>query len=158
MKINDIINNFTVLDIYYNKKQHRKYVSIICNKCNKIKNVRFSDVEKYSNQCLCNNIKYIHDEHHKRLYRIYHHIKDRCYNSNNDAYKNYGFKGVRMCEDWLSDFIVFKQWALNNGYDKTLTIDRINSNGDYCPENCRWITKSENVARSNISNPRKNKK
>ena len=79
-----------------------------------------------------------------RLYRIFRGMKQRCYNEKNPAYYLYGGKGITICDEWLHNFVAFYQWALNNGYADALTIDRINSNGDYCPENCRWITPSEN--------------
>lgn len=84
-----------------------------------------------------------------RLRHTYHNIKYRCYNSNSCNYKNYGAKGIRMCQEWESDFKNFYEWAIKNGYKDNLSIDRIDEKGDYCPENCRWITTSENTARAN---------
>lgn len=84
-----------------------------------------------------------------RLRHIYHNIKYRCYNSNSCNYKNYGVKGIRMCQEWELNFKNFYEWAIKNGYKDNLSIDRIDVNGNYCPENCRWITTSENTARVN---------
>ena len=72
-------------------------------------------------------------------------MKERCYNSKRPAYKNYGGKGVVMCDEWCNSFQNFYDWAMRNGYQDDLTIDRIDSNGNYEPLNCRWITLSENV-------------
>ena len=157
MKIGEEINEHTVINLYYRPqgKYKRLYVTVKCNKCNKLKDIRYSDLYKSTTMCSCYRIKYVHDIFHERLYRIYHHMKDRCYNVNNDAYKNYGAKGVKMCDEWFADFRNFRKWAISNGYSNDLTIDRIDANGNYEPNNCRWITKSENVARSNISNPRR---
>lgn len=83
----------------------------------------------------------------ERLYNIWAAIKRRCYNPNVDAYKYYGGKGVVMCDEW-KNYKNFKAWALGNGYQSGLTIDRIDSNGNYCPDNCQWITFSENRARA----------
>jgi hypothetical protein len=77
-----------------------------------------------------------------RLYRIWSHIKERCYNPNHDAYKNYGGRGIKMCSEWLSDFVNFYNWAIINGYADNLTIDRINNNSDYNPKNCHWVNRT----------------
>lgn len=86
--------------------------------------------------------------HRTRLYSIWNGMRQRCENPNRAAYKLYGGKGVSVCDEW-KDYQKFKAWAEANGYADNLSIDRIDSNGNYCPENCRWITLSENVARAN---------
>jgi hypothetical protein len=72
-------------------------------------------------------------------------MKRRCYNPNSDWWELYGGKGVRVCDEWLGKygFINFRDWALSNGYADNLTIDRINSDGNYEPSNCRWATPKE---------------
>ena len=88
-----------------------------------------------------------HNESNSRLYKIWQIMIQRCENQNNDHWKYYGNKGILVCQDWHI-YENFKKWAINNGYSDTLTIDRINSMEGYCPENCRWITRSENSSRA----------
>lgn len=89
-----------------------------------------------------------------KLYKVWWGIKERCYKDYSPNYKNYGERGIRMCDEW-KDFETFYDWAINNGYSRELSIDRIDNDGDYCPENCRWIPLSENVARANEVNHRR---
>lgn len=90
-----------------------------------------------------------HDGHptHKqtktRLFNIWQKMKDRCNCPTNDAYINYGARGICVCDEWINDFVSFKQWAEANGYEDHLTLERKDVNGNYCPENCCWIPKSE---------------
>lgn len=74
-----------------------------------------------------------------RLYVIWCHMTERCENKHSERYPYYGGRGIQVCEEW-KDFVVFRDWVLANGYSPSLTIDRINNDGDYEPNNCKWST------------------
>jgi len=128
------------------KKRQGMYWRCKCD-CGNVVSVRGNILGKNTTSCGCvkkeqdksNLGRFIHGKSHSRLASIWYHMVGRCHKEIDDNYKKYGAKGIKVCDEWRNDFLEFEKWALINGYDDNLSIDRIDVLKDYTPENCRWV-------------------
>lgn len=150
-KIDWIGKHFGVLTVISYADNHitsngRNYkkVNCLCDVCGST-HVKF--VNTLHDKCICPNTarRKSHGKSNTPLYNVWYCMKQRCYYSKNRMYHNYGGRGIKVCDEWLNDFQTFYNWSMSNGYKKGLQIDRINNNGNYEPNNCRWVDRVTNA-------------
>ena len=147
-----------IVSLSYKKQKYTKsgrkdgflyYFNCICE-CGNYIDVNLHDLtSSHTQSCGCyqktqvSKKNKIHGLTTSSIFHIWTSMKQRCLNPNNKAYKNYGGRGITICDDWKNNFITFYDWAMNNGYKENLSIDRIDNDGNYQPDNCRWVTRKE---------------
>lgn len=141
------------------KKKYKTYFLCQCDCGNKTIVEYYSLIYGNTKSCGClqkekaKQLKSTHNDSKTRLYTSWCNMKARCYRKTMKRYERYGGRGIVVCDEWKNSFITFKKWALENGYNESLTLDRIDVNGNYEPNNCRWISNLEQ--QSNRGNNRK---
>ena len=142
-------SRLTVIERDFSRRGHGAMWICECT-CGNIVSVRGNALlNGTSKSCGCLNIELstVHGKSGTRLYRIYNGMRHRCYDVKAEGYKYYGERGITICDEWLDDFMSFYNWSMNNGYKDNLSIDRIDVDGNYRPDNCRWtdaVTQANN--------------
>lgn len=138
-------SKLTILGRVWRLNSNRVYWLCKCE-CGSLRIIQTSHLKDgHSKSCGClighNGIHYKTDT---RLYKIWGGIKTRCLNPNCTTYNYYGGRGIVMCDEWKNNFQAFYDWAMLNGYQDNLELDRIDNDKNYSPDNCRWVTHKEN--------------
>ena len=152
--IGEIHGIYYISDVLPEKDKYGHWIyDCICTECGYHKYSHHGAIAgEKSVTTICNHkrangeyLTYGHKWNNKRIGRIFKGMFNRCYNQNDKSYRWYGAKGIKICDEWRSNPESFEQWAVENGYNDNLTIDRKKEEKDYCPENCRWITLENNA-------------
>lgn len=144
--VNKKYNRLTVKSLTYKIVGTTKRAFFVCEcECNNIKEILAGHVVNgHTQSCGCLQKERVaecfltHGQTHIRLYSTWENMIQRCHNSNNLRYKDWGGRGIKVCDEWR-EFEPFRDWAFKNGYSDKLSIDRINNDGNYEPSNCRWV-------------------
>lgn len=134
---------------YY--KQTNYFYLCVCECGTKREVVEHALREGRTKSCGCSKGSFIskkrvvHGESRTRLYHVWRSMKQRCYYNKHVGYKNYGGRGITICNEWLTNSSSFFSWARANGYEDSLDIDRTDNEGNYQPDNCRFVTRKVNV-------------
>lgn len=144
--VGTIFNKLTVLKMCEHTLNGRSRIICQCD-CGNIKEFYTNSVKSGKTEsCGCVPSATKHGQSTTKLYRVWAAMKKRCISPQCKAYKNYGGRGIMVCDEWMKDYTPFFNWAQSNGYKEGLHLDRINNDGNYEPSNCRFITPERNLA------------
>lgn len=152
-----------VLERVENTKQRRARwkCQCVCGNKTVVNGFHLTRGETKSCGCLSHDVKVkrctVHGKRKTRLYHLWSNMKQRCYNQKDRRFNQYGGRGITVCDEWLHNFMAFHDWAIASGYDENApfgqcTIDRIDNDKGYSPNNCRWVDMK--VQRNNRSDSR----
>lgn len=133
-KDGQVVNGYTILEYLGNE-----IYKIQCNHCKRVKELKPEIFKNYN----CNHTSMYHWKN-EQIKRLFHNMKVRCYWTKSKAYKDYGGRGIYICDEWREEPEKFEDWCLDNGYESGLQIDRIDNDGPYSPDNCRFVDAKTN--------------
>ena len=136
--VGSVVNGLIVIGT--EKRGTHTYYKVRCVHCGKEAEKRGETVMNGQAKCECQYTTEHHGQSRTPLYRAWEAMKRRCADENHESYKDYGGRGITVCEEWENSFTAFFNWSMENGYKDGLTIDRKNNEQGYSPDNCRWTT------------------
>lgn len=138
VKCGHVFGTRTVIGKPFSSGYGRRYAAVCKCECGIVSVVGVSEISRGAGCQSCSMKR--HGDSHTPLHGLWHGIRDRCHRQTSKSYCNYGARGIQVCQEWRDSYEAFRDWALANGYEQGLQIDRRDNDGNYCQENCRFVT------------------